>query len=270
MSYSRPIGATAADCIHDRSDEWRSQRARGLRRSLSPSPRRFSPALFSSRSPGPAALRFRVAFPTIPRPHRNVHSDRYVARVIARRCRLARPTPQRCPAQRIRSGIAMASTLQLEFHDGSGSPVPMLDLVEIGSTPADASVTTRTGQPRRAVHERGERLDHGNPVLQGSRQHRYSCRQPMDLERHPAWAGHIQPTSPRPAGRKRPSLTDSRHSRHTYVASYLAPNGGYAVELWRVRELWREQSATGRAAVDGELAAMDSICIAAAPAFPTQ
>ncbi len=64
------------------------------------------------------------------------------------------------------------------------------------------------GRARREVHRGRQRLDHGDPLLQGQRQHRHPRRQPVDVDRDQARHGHV-----RQRDRLRLAAGQLRHAR---------------------------------------------------------
>ena len=86
------------------------------------------------------------------------------------------------------------------------------------------------GRGRGEVPDEPGRLHHRHPVLQGRRQHRHPHRLAVDHRRHQARLGHLHRRD-----RHRLAAGDLRRRRvpvaanTTYVASYYAPVGRYAI-----------------------------------------
>ena len=95
----------------------------------------------------------------------------------------------------------------------------------------------------------GRRRRHRGAVLQGRRQHRHPRRSPLDAPPARCWRRRRSPARRAPAGSRRASPRRCRSPPNTtYVASYYAPNGRYAVDDGYFASQRRRQRAAARAA----------------------
>ena len=84
---------------------------------------------------------------------------------------------------------------------------------------------------RRQVPHRRRRLHHRRALLQGPDQHRHARRQPVEHHRHAARRRTFSTETATGWQQVNCSRTRSRSTRTpTYVVSYFAPNGGYAID----------------------------------------
>ena len=76
-------------------------------------------------------------------------------------------------------------------HRGHRVELPLHDLA-VDRDPGGHRPGHQLGRARREVPDRHPRLRHRDPLLPAQPGHRHPRRQPVDLDRHPARAGHVQ------------------------------------------------------------------------------
>ena len=207
-----------------RSTTASTSRPRSARRSTA---RRSGTATLSLSDGGGAVVPTSVSYDAVAR---DGDADaQHAACLLVRLYRHARRRPRRREGQR---GQPLASDRIVDVHDPGASGVPVHALERRRpAQPSPPSNDPKRGRARRQVPRRRRRLRHRHPLLQGRGQHRHACRQPLvaaggTLLARATFTGETatgwqQVVFDAPV----PITADT-----TYVASYFAPNGRYAVD----------------------------------------
>ena len=147
----------------------------------------------------------------------------------------------------------MASPVQLEFHHRPGDaptrPVPLLDLAGLRAAVGALGERPALGRARREVHA---------PTRPGGSPASASTREPANTGTHigSLWdssgnlLGQVTFTNESAAGWQQANFSTpiAVNANTTYVASYFAPNGGYAIRSRHIYERGGRQRAAARAA----------------------